>query len=86
MSFTHVSMPKRSPQEGLVKTVAFRVTAEDAEAIAAAMRAERRTESDICRSLLGRGIAAYKRDKQLFEPEPGKVRTQLIVPKTLKTR
>jgi hypothetical protein len=86
MSFTHVPMPKKSSQEGLVKTVAFRVTPEDAEAIAAAMHKERRTESDVCRALLGRGIAAYRRDGQIFEPELGKIRVQLPVPKTLKTR
>lgn len=57
----------RKPKVGLPKTPGFRVSAETSKAIEDAMRQERRIESDICRSLLVRGLAAYKRDGQLFE-------------------
>lgn len=59
-------MPK--PQT-LNKTVAFRVPDDARKSIEAAMTRERRTESDVCRALLIRGIAAYMRDGRLFEPD-----------------
>jgi hypothetical protein len=62
-------MPRKTIAEGLNKTVAFRVPGDAYEVIAAVMLRERRSESDVCRQLLARGIAAYKRDGLLFEPE-----------------
>jgi hypothetical protein len=58
---------------GLNKTVAFRIADDSYKAIEAAMAHERRTESDVCRALLVRGLAAYKRDGRLFESEDRKV-------------
>ena len=62
-------MARKSAPESLNKTVAFRVVDEIYAVIAAAMHRERRKESDVCRALIARGIAAYNRDKLLFEPE-----------------
>lgn len=58
---------------GLNKTLAFRVADDAYKHIEAAMDRERRTESDICRALLIRGLAAYKRDGRLFEPEEARI-------------
>ena len=58
---------------GLNKTLAFRVADADYKTIEQAMERERRTESDICRALLLRGIAAYKRDGRIFEPEEARI-------------
>lgn len=61
-------MPKKSTPGALEITLAFRVTAEAYKSIEGAMKQERRIESDVCRCLLERGLAAYKRDGRLFEP------------------
>ena len=58
---------------GLNKTLAFRVADADYKVIEQAMERERRTESDVCRALLQRGLAAYKRDGRIFEPEETKI-------------
>lgn len=57
------------PKEPLPKTLGFRVSEDAYRAIETAMREERRIESDVCRAFIERGIAAYKRDGKLFEPE-----------------
>lgn len=68
MQVKSLGMP-RPVKEPLPETLGFRVTEDDYEAIAQAMAKERRTESEVSRAFIGRGIAAYKRDGLLFEPE-----------------
>jgi hypothetical protein len=56
-------------QERLVETIAFRVTRPVYAFIESVMSRERRELAEVGRALLDRGIAAYKRDGLLFEPE-----------------
>ncbi len=75
-------------KERLSETIAFRVTPKIYRFLTDMGDRERRKMSEVATALLERGIAAYQRDRQLFEPEASaiKVRTQLTVPKPLKTR
>jgi hypothetical protein len=61
-------MPRGS-KETLGKTVGFRIPKEHEQIIERLMRDFRRNESDVCRFLLERGIAAYQQDGRLFEGE-----------------
>lgn len=59
-----------SEDERLIDTIpAFRVTAEVSKVVRGIVKSDRRTISDVARALLERGVAAYLRDRELFEPE-----------------
>jgi hypothetical protein len=71
MSCTSLVMTK----EKLKETLSLRVTEQLYKELERAAAAERRDLSDAARALLERGVAAYKQDRKLFEPEgiPGSV-------------
>jgi len=50
---------------------AFRVNDEVSKVVRGIVKTDRRTISDVARALLERGVAAYQRDTQLFEPPAG---------------
>jgi hypothetical protein len=57
-------------EERLTDTIpAFRVKDEVSKVIRGIVKADRRNISDVTRALLERGVAAYKRDGKLFEPQ-----------------
>lgn len=57
----------------LSETIAFRVTPAIYQFLSSLGERERRKMSEIATALLERGIAAYKRDRELFEPESRRV-------------
>jgi hypothetical protein len=73
-------MPSKQKQ-GLNKTLAFRVSDETYDSLELIMERERRIESDVSRELLKRGLAAYRRDGRLFEPEEPKSKRTMHVAK-----
>lgn len=70
-----------SRKQGLNKTLAFRIADETHRSLELIMHRERRIESDVCRELLLRGIAAYERDGHLFEPAEAKAKRAMRVAK-----
>lgn len=65
MTSTRLAMPT----EKLKEMLSYRVSATVYKGVEAVSVKERRDLSDVSRALLERGLAAYKRDGQLFEPE-----------------
>jgi len=60
-------------KERLSETIAFRVTPTIYRFLDELGTRERRKMSEIATALLERGIAAYKRDRELFEPQHRRV-------------
>lgn len=56
-------------KERLSETIAFRVTPAIYQFLESLGKRERRKMSEIATALLERGMAAYARDRQLFEPD-----------------
>lgn len=74
-----LNMATKTGKDSLGKTLAFRCWKDDEAAIIVAMGKERRTESDVSRALLRRGIAAYQRDHQLFEPDEAEYKPAAVI-------
>lgn len=55
-------------REKLTEQLSFRVSGELYELIEEIARRERRKQNEVARALLERGVAAFQRDKQIFEP------------------
>jgi hypothetical protein len=56
-------------KERLPETIAFRVSVDTYEQVAHIAEKERRDLSEVERAIFERGLAAYRRDRELFEPQ-----------------
>lgn len=61
-------MLEMATKERLSETIAFRVTPATYQFLDDLGKRERRKMSEVATALLERGMAAYARDKELFEP------------------
>lgn len=60
----------RDPKRGkLTDQLTFRVYKKTFTKVEEIRKKERRVQNEVARALLERGIAAYERDGQLFEPD-----------------
>jgi hypothetical protein len=61
---------RMAEDERLIDTIpAFRVNEDVSKVVRGIVKKDRRSISDVARALLERGVAAYQRDGELFEPE-----------------
>ncbi len=65
-------------KERLSETIAFRVTPKIYQFLNELGDRERRKMSEVATALLERGIAAYERDRQLFEPNGEQRRVPVV--------
>lgn len=60
----------RDPKRGkLTEQLTYRIYKLTLDKLEKIIKKERRTQNEVARALLDRGIAAYERDGLLFEPE-----------------
>jgi hypothetical protein len=71
-------------KERLSETLAFRVTARVYNRTDEIAKGTRREMADVERALYERGLAAYERDGQLFEPEDTSERAEARPGKTIR--